>query len=975
MDDTAARVFRTVLLISLFVLTHTAAIAHGNDNPDTIQPDPNLKFKFDLPSDEFPKAILEFYRQCKIEVLFLADDSLNLIHTKPVIGEYAPREALEIMLKGTGLVYNFATDHSVSVKQLVPPDEPPQPQKTQARRAPIQWAGQLTLTVTGTLIRGAMDAKAPLLELSREDISLAAFPTVQDTLYQQPIVSLDAPRADLGVNNNFNWGSAVNLRSLGVGATLTLVNGHRQPLSGLDGDFVDVANIPAAAVERIEILPQGASAIYGSDAIAGVVNIILKDHFDGAQTSVHYGGSPGGLANVVVSQVLGTHWDSGNMLFVYQYSDATSLGATARGYAANADKRPYGGGDYNSFYTDPGNILNPNTYLPVSGGTGGPVQYENNIANLDLFPQATQHSVYGTGKEDIDNVELFAEGRFTQRSTYERTFAQTETLPVGAANPFNPSPGTTTLVDYSFAKVFGPSIFSDETQNYVGTVGTRFQFAHDWQATLSQTYGQERLYSHEYNEANQTALSTALAAANPTQAFNPFGATNPDVLAAIWENYPRHATTGIEDSTLIGDGSVLSLPSGSVKLALGVERREETLSHSEGNSQLAGEIPITGRYGRHVETGFSEVAIPVIGDPSNQHAAPRLEVSLADRYDRYSDFGGTTNPEFDVRWTPVNWLKLRASWDRSYRAPKLDDLYDTSNDASGLTVFPDPRSPTGQSLVLVMQGNNPHLRPETAKSWTVGFDVVPDFDPDFGLSLTYYSIDYSGQIALPDAENPTNILTQSSEWAAVITRNPMATQIASVCDLPDYRGSVSACLASSPAAIVDFRLANLQTTLTTGSDIDIHQKLSTAAGQFNLRFTGNYVFHFDQKVTDASPSVDILNTFGNPLKFRFRALSAWDRHAPEESGFGSTVAVNFTNAYSNPGSVLVPQIRALTTVDMQWRYHTQEHSRWFGGAEFSLNAVNVFNQSPPFSDEIYGYDRGNFQPLGRVLNLSISKQW
>ena len=959
---------RLVLLASLFIA------------PGAWADEPHNKVKFDLASDEFPKAILEFYRQSKIEVLFLADDSLNLIHTKPVIGEYEPREALDIMLRGTGLVYNFATDHSVSIKQILPADEPPPPRKIEARRAPVEYVGhnQMDLvTVTGSYIRGAADLKAPVIDVSQQDLSYAPFPTVQDALYQLPVISLDAPREDLGVNSNYNWGAAINLRGLGVGATLVLVDGHRQPLSGAASDFVDVSNIPAAAVDHVEILPQGASAIYGSDAVAGVVNIILKDHFDGAQTQVHYGGTAGGRDNVVASQLLGTHWSSGNVMLVYQYSDGTALPASARGYVANANKAPYGGGDYRSFFTDPGNIVEPNTLLPVSGGTGGPVNYENGLAKYDLFPQETQHSVYARGREELGIVELFADGRFTQRSTYEPFFPQTNTLSLGPNNPFNPNPGTTTLVDYSFSKVFGPTIFGDETQNYVGTVGGRVQMGKDWQATLSETYGRERLYSNEFNVPNLGNLDAALTSKDAATAFNPFGTMTPGFISSLQGDLPTHVTSGIENTSLIADGPLFDLPGGAVKMAAGLERREESLSRSEGTQGAVGALPEYGAYSRHVESAFTELEIPLIGpeDPSNKRAVPRLELTMAGRYDHYSDFGPTTNPEFGIRWVPVDSLKLRASWGRSFRAPKLDDLYDSSSNASGLTLLADPRSPTGQSLVLALQGDNPNLRPETAKSWTAGFDVVPDIDPEFAFSLTYYSINYTGQITVPDGGDPVNILTQESEWAAVITRNPTATQIAAVCNRPDYLGSVSECLSSTPAAIVDDRVANLATTQTDGLDLNIRQKLSTEVGYFDFGLIGNYVFHFDQAISNTSPGIDILNTYTNPLKFRFRTTAAWDRHLPEESGFGATLAVNFTNSYQNPSSTQLPEINSLTTLDLQLRYHTAENSGWLGGMDFTLNAVNVFNQSPPFADNLYGFDRDNAQPLGRVLGLSVSKKW
>jgi iron complex outermembrane recepter protein len=949
----------------------------------------DTKMRFNLLPDEFPKAILEFHHQSKIQVLFPPDESLNVIRTRSVIGEYTPREALDIMLRGTGLRYVFETESAVAFSQP-PPSDGPAPRKVEHRLAatgPLVRSDLEMVTVTGSLIRGAVDVLAPIVEVTQKDLSYAPFPTVQDSLYQLPIISLDAPREDMGIYNNFNWGSAINLRGLGIGATLVLVNGHRQPLSGLDGDFVDVSNIPAAAVDRIEILPQGASPTYGSDAVAGVVNIILRDHFDGAQTSVHYGGAPGGSDNVTVSQLLGTHWDSGNAMLVYEYHDSSALPISARGYAASANNASYGGGDHRSFYTDPGNVLDPNTYLPIFGGSAASratppqlsstINYENKFAQYDLFPQATQYSVYGTGREESGSAELFAEGRFTQRSTYAPLTYDETTVTLGANNPFNPFQGSSTPVDYSFSKVFGPITYADETRNYVGTLGARFSLSGDWQATLSETVGKERLYSGQYNEPNLYELNTAAVSSNAATAFNPFGVMNSAVLNSMRAEILNNATSGIESISLIADGPLIWLPAGSVKMAAGYERREESLIQSEWVTGPAspGQESIYNNFSRHVNSAFTELSVPLLPDPENVRAVPRLELTTAARYDGYSDFGHTVNPEFGIHWVPLDSLKLRASWGRSFRAPKLDDLYDTSNNVSGLLVLPDQKSSTGQSLVLAMQGNNPDLKPETAKSWTAAFDVVSESDPEFALSLTYYSVDYTGQIAVPDTADPLDILLQESEWAAVITRNPTAPQIAAVCHRSDYQGSLASCLASTPAAIVDYRPANLALTQTSGLDLNIHQKFTTDVGLFNVDFIGNYVFHFDQGVTTTSPTVDILNTFQNPLRFRFRAVAAWERHLPEDSGLGAGLVVNYTNAYKDPGSPLSPDIGSLTTLDLQLRYHVAGNLRWLGEMDIALNATNVFNQSPPFADYPLGYDRANSQPLGRVLRLSVSKKW
>jgi iron complex outermembrane recepter protein len=961
------------------------------------------KVKFDLRPDEFPKAILEFYHQSKVEVLFLSNDSLKKIRTQPVYGVFEPREALERMLIGTGLIFEFDTDHSVIIKQpqvvnVAPPQMlQPAPLRVPETGTRLGAASSSVLSdsepppevlITGSLIHTAMDMTAPVQSLTYKDFSAAPFPTVQDAIYQLPISSLSTPREDLFLNNNYNWGSGIDLRGLGVAATLVLVNGHRQPLSGLNGDFVDVSNIPMAAVDRIEILPDGASALYGSDAIAGVVNIIMKDDFDGAETQVRYGGAPGGRDDVTASQLLGTHWGSGKAMLVYQYQNSTELSAAARGYAANADKRSYGGGDYRSYFTDPGNILDPNTLQPLYGIpgnlNGAPLtlskllptdNLENQFAPFQIFPQRTSHSVYATGAQHAgDNIELFAEGRFTQRSTYVHNFPETGTLYVPAANPFNPFESDA-VVGYNFGQSLGPITFGAQTRNYVGTIGARFKFGADWQASLSESYGRETLFNSGYNEFDLPALNAALASTDVRTAFNAFGGANTaSTLAGISKDFIWRAISAIETTSLTADGPLFSLPAGPAKLAVGLERREESLVHTVGNIANPEETG-NARYSRHVGSAFAELLVPIIGDAANPHAPPRLEINAAARYDDYSDFGHAVDPEFRLRFIPFEWLKLRGSWGRSFRAPKLDDLYDSSNNASASVVLPDPRSQTGQSTVLELQGDNPNLRQETAKTWTAGLDLVPTADPGLKLSLTYYSIDYEGQIISPVPTNPFDILVQENQWAAVITRNPTRAQIDAICNRPDYFGSRAACLASAPAAIVDTRLANLASTKLAGLDLDVRQSLDSKAGRFEFGFNGSYLFHFDQMVTDTSPSVDIVNTIQNPLKLRFRATAGWNENGAKGTGFGANLAANFTNGYSNPGSTLLRHIDSLTTLDVQFHYGAPNDAGAWSGWDFSLNAVNVFNQSPPFVDYIYGYDTSNFQALGRVLSLSVRKKW
>jgi iron complex outermembrane recepter protein len=961
--------------------------------------------RFNLPAEPLPQALLEFYHQCGVQPAFQATPQLQGSKSNAVEGVMDSSHALTLLLKGSGYTFHFDSDHSVDIVPVETPGAPAvaaaavpraaPPPHQQASEVDRERADLEQVDVTGSLIHGVQDVVAPLVYMKHAQLEQASFATVEDALYSLPIISPNGPREDLGIDANYQYGAGVDLRGLGVGATLVLVNGYRQPLSGLNGDFVDVSTIPWSAVQRIEVLPDGASALYGSDAVAGVVNILMRNDFQGAETQARYGTAVDGRRERMASQLLGTHWSGGHAMLAYQYSDMTPLEAAARPYAANADKTPYGGGNYQSYYANPGNILNPTTLLPAYGIPPGQtgqgltaaallpsINLQNQFAEAQLFPEARAHELYATlGQALGEKFELFFQGRFTQRDTLRSFLPFPQILLVPPSNPFyvNPYAGVPyALVAYSFLSDYGATEFSARSRVYVGTAGARLRIGDTWQADLTESYGRQSLQSDEFNIPDLSALTASLADPNPATAFDPFGAgsnTNPTTLAALERAYPLNAVSSIESTRLVVDGSLFSLPAGEAKLAVGLERREEGLSHDVADPLAPTEQTVPQSYSRHITSLFSQLALPLLGDRSNPRAVPRLELDLAARYEHYSDFGSTFNPTVRMRMIPIQPLQLRGSWGRSFRAPTLDNLYDTSANAAASIVLTDPQSPTGRSLVLVEQGSNPSLQQETAITWTAGFDLAPPPLPNSTLSLTYYSIDYANRIAQPAADDPFAILIDAAEWAAVINRHPSSAQIAAVCNLPDYQGSVAACLASSPAAIIDGRLANLATTRTTGLDMEVRDSFSGAPGTLGIALTANYVFHFDQAVTNTSPVTDIVDTISNPLALRLRGVLSWNRHGPQRPGPGVSLAVNHTGGYRNPGSTLAPEISSWTTVDVRFLYRTRPGAAWLGGVEFSVNAVNVLNHDPPFVDDPYGYDSYNVQPLGRVVSAEVSKRW
>ena len=960
--------------------------------------------RFNLPAEPLPQALLDFYHQCGVQPAFQATPQLQASRGNAVAGVMDSSQALTLLLKGSGYTFHFDSDHSVDIIPIQQPSVAPVAAAPARRALPLphprsesepDQADLEQVDVTGSLIHGVQDVAAPLVYVNQPQLAQAGFATVEDALYSLPIISPNGPREDLGIDANYQYGAGLDLRGLGVGATLVLVNGYRQPLSGLNGDFVDVSTIPWSAVQRIEVLPDGSSALYGSDAVAGVVNIIMRDDFQGAQTQARYGTANGGRREAMVSQLLGARWSGGHAMLAYEYSDMTPLQAAQRPYAANGDKRPYGGANYDSYYSNPGNILDPASLQPAYGIPAGqngrgltvaallPItNLQNQFAGMQLFPEVRSHELYATVAQDPnENLQLFFQGRFATRDTLRSFLPDQQVLVVPPSNPFyvNPFAGAPyTLVAYSFSNDYGPTEFSARSEAYVASAGARQQLGETWQAILSESYGRQSLHSDEFNVADPAALAASLADPNPATAFDPFGAgsnTNPATLAAIERNFPLHAVSSLEATRLVADGSLFSMPAGEAKLAVGIERREEGLSHDVPNPLDPTEQAVPQSYSRHITSLFSQLALPLIGDRNHPRAVPRLELNVAARYEHYSDFGRTFNPTVRIRWIPLPPLKLRASWGRSFRAPTLDNLYDTSANASGSVVLPDPQSPTGRSLVLVEQGSNPSLKQETAKTWTAGLDLAPPLLPRSTFSLTYYSIDYENRIAQPAADDPFAILIDAAEWAAVIDRNPTRAKIAAVCNLSDYMGSVPACLASSPAAIIDGRLANLATTRTTGLDLEAHDSFSGAPGTLGLALAANYVFKFEQAVTNTSPATDIVNTISNPLALRLRGVLSWNRAGPQRSGPGLALAVNYTGGYRNPGSTRLPEVSPWTTVDVRFLYRTRPDTGWLGGVEFSINAVNVLNHDPPFVDDQFGYDAYNVQPLGRVVSADISKRW
>jgi iron complex outermembrane receptor protein len=516
------------------------------------------------------------------------------------------------------------------------------------RRAAASWNDANEVKYLG----GSRRLRAGVLLLDgKPDAALAEHGRVEDVL---ATVTQNFNRANAAVGEpehgsfNLNHGAEVQLRGLGVGTTLTLVNGQRQGASGYQGTFTDVSTIPVSAIERIEILPEGSAALYGSDAIGGVVNIVLRKDFEGVEVRVRGSATDSDATERSAALLLGHAGSRGNVLAGVQFNDSDALRCSAREYcAANADLRRFGGTDLrNNFASNPGTILDPNTRAPTK----------------------------------ISSVSAAVKG----------------VLPKG------------------------------------------------WQINFTGAYSKASAELVETNDSlNYLAIDAALASSGPATALNIFGDgshTNATVLAALRR---QNITTDdlnvftTASANVIADGPLLNWHAGVIRLAVGGEFRHE---HSAG-------INISGNpedRERLIRSGFFDLAVPMLGPPPSA-TVDRLDLSLAGRYDNYSDVGSTFNPKVGFSWRPLALIKLRGNWGTSFRAPPyFYSNHDQVGDAAIQNVI-DPRAPTGYTPALLLYGPLPDLKPETGRAWTAGVDLTARTIPNLSLSVTYFDIRLPGQ--------------------------------------------------------------------------------------------------------------------------------------------------------------------------------------------------------------------------------------
>ena len=839
-----------------------------------------------------------------------------------------------------------------------------------------------TIEVTGSNIRRTdTETELPLQIITREDIERSSVATTAELMRRVSAnlvgkTDVTFTSAPSGLQPGL---SSANLRGFGDGSTLILLNGRRVANYALNGGTVNLNFIPLDAIDRVEILKDGASAIYGSDAMAGVINFILRKDYSGAQLAVYdtepqHGG--GDQKQVSVTAGYGSlSLDRFNVFATASYQNDQPLHARDRSFSVTSYRPDEGLGPNARNPTFPANIrTGRSTFLNPSFDTGcmPPISIPipgtamcgyDDLGVINILPTVERASVLGGATWQVDpNHRLFAQYLYARnRNVLTRNVSPIDGVFYPADGPYYPTAfaaahglsGGLTLAYRTLP--LGPITDKIEAraQHLVAGVDG---VAGDWNYDAAWIYSEntERFFASS-GRPSRSRLIGAIA----TGLVNPFGPSGPEGEALLrnaevsGEHFHAKAITRSFEAK--GSRRIAALPAGPLALAIGADARHEELAGAFSPELTSGDVigsaTTTGltRGSRSVGAAYAELNVPI---------ATRLEAQLAVRYDHYSDFGGTTNPKIAVRWQPAKAWLVRASYGTGFRAPTLADLDTPLSRTSTAKPRDDPaRCPvTGlpsdcNTLFDAVFGGNPDLRSEKSTQLNVG--VV--WEPLSGLSL---DVDY-WKITKAQAIGTLTEDTLFNDFDRFATTN-------------FRRGPADPAFPALPGpiqSVFEGRL-NFGNQQTSGVDVDVaYHGPATAIGRFGFDLNGTYVARWQQQLD----GVDYVSLVGRNVA---GAIPRWRHVTTLDWRYGAWSAAltqSFSAGYIDANLNAQGKERRVGAYDA---WHLQGAYNGFRNTKVTLGVKNLFDRAPPFSNQAdqgqVMYDPRYADPRGRTFYAKLA---
>lgn len=883
------------------------------------------------------------------------------------------------------------------------------------------------IVVTGTLIRGVPPVGSSIIGVSRSEMQQSGLATTEDILKSVPQITNIGPGAVTGANTqnsnlNNTRAEAINIRGIGPQATLALLDGRRLPANGAGAQLFDASALPAIALARVDVIADGASATYGSDAVAGVANFILRKDVEGLEVSGRYNFADQ-YHSQQVGMIAGHHWSNGAFMIAGQYDQNSHLyqsnrakyyqcNETAYGYANNCVSAS-NGSPVAAALTSPGNLVFGSTVYGLPAGSGVGVTQAQlsttansaaNTANQDVIPASSRYSVVFSGHVDLNKITLWTEGYWSRRQIQiAGGYLNSASIPVPSTNP-------------NFVKVAGQSQTSENVQyafiNDYGPV-TRPGYEDTWQgaagfdAGLFKDFKLTAYYEHNNNHENlvqpgiNTPLLLSAVGCTTSVCFNPYGSGgSASNIAAAQTFVGTTIQNAYYDSNLVNgkvDGTLFHMAGGDTKIAVGGEWHWDKIFNYNTQSTTSTSVnqllvSSNTRYARRVASVFAELIVPLVSEDNALPGIRKLVLDVAGRYDHYSDVGGTTNPKVGLIWEPVRDFTLRGSFGTSFRAPTVCDSNPLCTpgllqSSTGVTSLYNQRN----SNIVTIVGGNAGVKPETATTWSLGFDYKPSAVPNLTFSVNYFNIDYKNVIYTPgqSAAALTNPL-----YSKFVIANPTQAQVQTYLTSQPFfagLGALPGCgtltntnlsAYQCVGAILDGTRSNAGEEKMQGLDFSVNYRIDTSVGRFRMGVTGTYLLNYDVALVPGAAFVKSVNqlnavdvALGDPMRFRARAQLGYSGH-----GFDANAFVNYINAYSIIGVVSAAQndrVPAYTTVDATLSYTFGKDAGSLHDLRLSVNAINLFAAAPPLAlvTTTQQYDPANASVLGRQVSLGLTKKF
>ncbi|GAW40958.1 Colicin I receptor precursor [Brevundimonas sp. SH203] len=884
------------------------------------------------------------------------------------------------LLATTALVFfSLSAAHAASAQTRAPKAE-----------AEAESAAQVDdVVVTGTLLRGVAPTGTNVVSLAREDVIATGAASSNDLLARIPQISNafnSAPQPGGTIALPINRPNIRNLGASGGSTTLVLLNGHRMVGAGILQTSPDPSVIPPAVLERVEVIPDGGSSIYGSDAIGGVVNFITRKAFDGVEAAGRYGFADG-YDQFDLNLTAGRTWRGGSAIVAYTYAEHSNIAGADRDYFIQ-DLRARGGSDFRSKACSPGTITTPNPFSPLLPGVDYALPGRTPGTNLcdeakaiDLYPEETRHSLFATVSHDLNERLAFdVTAYYAQRETGRRGISAAEGTGIrgggliAITNPYFRPIGTELghNVTFNYADAWGaaaPKNTSRFTSAGV-TPSLTYQINDDWRLKGALNWGRSTNLVRTW-QINTAAEAAALAGTTTATALNPYdvGATNADVLRKIidFQSY-GHSTQEIREARAVADGGLFALPAGEVKLAVGVEYHEETIKAQQGTGAPSALNLASSSAKRDVTSVFAEILAPVFDSP----AYGALDLSASVRYDSYSDVGDTTNPKIGFNYRPTASLTVRGNWGTSFHAPSLSDMGD-GVDTRVQVINASPWLPAGAPFTdlfrptLILAGGNANLKPETADTWSLGVDWRPQGALEgVKASLTYFNVAFEDAIGLAPflrgapfyadpAYAPYYVLNPTLAQATARTAGLAVDGAPSIASL--YAGFLT------PAVLIDARRNNLGVLDVDGLDFNFEYARPASFGLWHVGLAGTYNLNRESRAIAGAPKT---NEFDNGAS-RYSLVGSAGVVAGPVMG---ELTVNHSASADMANGVGQTRIGSFTTVNLFAAYDLNLGGA-FSDTSVTLNVDNLFDEEPPFYNAAGGTANGS--TLGRLVSIGVRK--